>query len=120
MTSTKKRTQNATNARLFQNMGPGKGLGHFRDVTNTAKIMPDLSSPFFRNRDESLHRHCRQINAGELREVLHAIKEPVKSPAGGKELREAFDTFIRTIEHGKIGRRQMNVTLNDDDPKQYS
>ena len=40
MTSTKKRTQNATNARLFQNMGPGKGLGHFRDVTNTAKIMP--------------------------------------------------------------------------------
>ena len=57
-----------------------------------------------------MHRHCRQINAGELREVLRAIKEPVKSPAGGKELREAFDTFIRTIEHGKIGRRQMNVT----------
>ena len=90
MTSTKKRSQNSTNARLFENLGPGDGLGYFQDVTATANIMPDLSSPFFRNRDESLHRHCRQINAGEVKELLNAIHEPIKKPQGGKELREAF------------------------------
>jgi hypothetical protein len=119
MTKPTKRNPNETNARLFQNLGPEK-VGFFADVTHSSKVMPDLSSPFFRNRDESLHRPCRQINAMELKEVLEELNEPIKAPGGGAEIREAFDTFMETMTNGKIGGKFMNKTLDDADPSQYS
>ena len=119
MTKTTRRNPTGTNARLFENLGPQQ-TGNFKDVTGFANVMPDLSSPFFRNRDESLHRPCRQLQAMELKAVLEALNEPIKTPENGEHIREAFDTFMETMTNGKVGRKQMNKTRVDSDPEQYS
>ena len=38
----------------------------------------------------------------ELKAVLEALNEPIKTPENGEHIREAFDTFMETMTNGKV------------------
>ena len=102
--------RNATNARFFENLGPGNNTGYFREVTDDANIRGDIR---VRNRITRLiHSACEVIETDELKGILQYLGEPVEEAKDEEDLHRLFEDLI---DLWKMGKMQTRAIRTDED-----
>jgi hypothetical protein len=107
-----------TNARLYENMGPGARLGHFKDITVHAGVMPKFRLQ--QRRPDFTSYACKHVGPRSLAALLQGVGLAAERDEPEDSLREKFLLFRESMRHASTTVHTMDVTTDARNTSQYT